>query len=246
MKKNSYLFGGDKAHQEATTKRPYKADPAIQVMPRYQEPFYRNYDLYDTEGVDGPPKHGPGKGYHSMHNYKSVSDFLKHRRKLKNKYKAKDLYKLDSGELVRKASEFLFKSLIKNAIDYPSDDIVSPILPQWGTYQDSVPTAGFGDYSWSKSDFEGKLPNELNFGRDYTNDVKPNSINMAKIKSDLLKLISNLIDNYFDQMLSGKENSLYGLPDGISPTSDLDQPNDQQNNYVTTNSTNTTYKNVAY
>lgn len=48
--------------------------------------FYKNYDLYDVEGVNGPAKGGPGSSfYQNMQKYKSVSDFLEKRRKSKKR-----------------------------------------------------------------------------------------------------------------------------------------------------------------
>lgn len=48
--------------------------------------FFKNYDLYETEGVDGPAKQGPGTGFYSnMGKYKSVSDFLNKKRKIQKR-----------------------------------------------------------------------------------------------------------------------------------------------------------------
>jgi hypothetical protein len=115
--KLSYFQGGEKSHEEAKKKRPYKAEPALVMQTRFEEPLYRNYDVYETEGVDGKAKHGPGAGYHSMQDYKSVGDFLKDRRnKLKGKYKANDSWKQDDGSITKKKARLeCLKAIIKVA-----------------------------------------------------------------------------------------------------------------------------------
>lgn len=118
--KKAYFQGGEKSHEEAKTKRPYKAEPALVMQPRFKEPLYRNYDIYEVDGVDGKAKHGPGEGWHAMQNYKSVAEFLKDRReRSKKKYHAEDLWKQDDGSLTKhpKASKarMEFLSIIKNA-----------------------------------------------------------------------------------------------------------------------------------
>ncbi len=70
--------------------------------------FYQNYDLYETEGVDGPAKQGPGAGfYQNMDKYKSVSDFVKKKRKRKSRQRKIALLSI--------ACDI-------NKIDFPSDE----------------------------------------------------------------------------------------------------------------------------
>jgi hypothetical protein len=89
--KKAYYQGGGGVNEPTPGKPKYKADKAITVQPRFVEPFYRNYDLYDVEGVDGPAKHGPGSGWNHMNDFNSVKEFLDFRRqKLKGKYVAED------------------------------------------------------------------------------------------------------------------------------------------------------------
>jgi hypothetical protein len=61
-------------------KKQYKSDPAILVQPRFEEPFYRNYDYMDTEGIDGEPQYGPGSGWNHVMEHKSIKEFLDFRR----------------------------------------------------------------------------------------------------------------------------------------------------------------------
>ena len=89
--KVAYFQGGGGVNEPTPGEKKYKSDTAIVVQPRFVEPFYHNYDLYDVEGVDGPAKHGPGSGWHHMNEYKSIQEFRNARRqKLKDKYVATD------------------------------------------------------------------------------------------------------------------------------------------------------------
>lgn len=208
--KNAYFQGTE---EPSPKKKKYKSEPAPVVQPRFKEPFFRNYDLYDTPG-----EHGPGSGYHHMLEFKSVKDFLNNRRKkTKGKYKAK-----------KQARSILLNRLIKVAIDFPIDDqISSPILGNSGTYSDSVPIGGQLDEYLTLPDFEGKSVDQLDFGRDYTED--------EQVDKDLD------FDDFIEKYLNPAEPSLYGLPDGISPPEDLDAPSDENPQYGTTDSGSTIY-----
>src|SRR5271166_4525721 len=93
INKRSYYQGGGGVNEPTPGEKKYKVDKAITVQPRFVEPFYRNYDLYDVPGVDGPAKHGPGSGYSHMNEFKSIKDFLEYRRqRLRAKYVADDSY----------------------------------------------------------------------------------------------------------------------------------------------------------
>jgi hypothetical protein len=239
--KQAYFQGGGGPNEPAPKKKKYKSERAIVVQPRFKEPFYRNYDLYDVPGVDGKAKHGPGAGYHDITKYKSVKDFLTDKRKkLKDKYKADDSYIEDDGSLTKgekKSKKIarrmaLFSAIIKQAIDFSSDDIGSdPILGDSGSYGDSIPIGGQLDEYLTMPDFEGKGPHELDIGRDYVED------------DDIIEnidLIQSLLDS-LEETISAKEPDLYGLPDGISPKEDLDNPYDPDSEYGTTDSGNTFY-----
>jgi hypothetical protein len=214
--KNAYFQGTEKPKPK---QKQYKSDKAIVMQPRFKEPLYKNYDVYETEGVDGPAKHGPGAGYHHMNKYKSIKDFLKDKRKkLKDKYKADDSYIEDDGSITKNNILSRKSLLIKLGIDFPIDDNIKsgPILGDSGTLSDSVPIGGQLDEYLTKPDFEGKLPTELDFGRDYTEDADKsiNKINELQV----------LLDELINKQLSPKETDLYGLPQGISPPEDLDAP----------------------
>ena len=211
--KKAYFQGTE---EPSPKKKKYKSEPAPVVQPRFKEPFFRNYDLYDTPG-----EHGPGSGYHHMLEFKSVKDFLNNRRKkTKGKYKAK-----------KQARSILLNRLIKVAIDFPIDDqISSPILVDSGAYSDSVPIGGQLDEYLTLPDFEGKSVDQLDFGRDYTED--------EQVDKDLD------FDDFIEKYLNPAEPSLYGLPDGISPPEDLDAPSDENPQYGTTDSGSTIYNKI--
>lgn len=98
------------------------------LYPRKQV-FFKNYDLYETEGVDGPAKEGPGTGfYQNMSRYKSVMDFRKKRQKSRKRKIA--LLSLACGIDI-------------NYIDFPTDEIGN-IIPfstenQFGIIDNIIP-----------------------------------------------------------------------------------------------------------
>jgi len=201
----------------------YKSDKAITVQPRFKEPFYRNYDIYQTEGVNGEPKHSPGSGYHALFNYKSVADFLKdRRRKLQDKYKADDSWIEDTREnreeRIRRmrTRAKLFSKFIKIAIDFIADEQGGTNQLMWdmeaesgtGILGNSVYWGGFTDPYLPPMDFEGKRVDNLNFGRDYE----------GKLRIFDEDKLHALMEKY----LNAKEPPPLGLPDGMSPPDDLD------------------------
>jgi len=269
--KKAYFQGGGSVNEPTPKKKKYKSDPALVVQPRFKEPFYRNYDLYDIPGFEHV---GPGAGWHHMDKFKSIKDFLKEKRKkMKDKYKPDDSWQMDDGSRTKKnpgikARAVIFNRIIKNAdhmmppkehgtsiydwknspyqgtpkkpkrhdcndIDFPIDDQIEsgPILGDSGSYSDSVPIGGQLDEYLTEPDFEGKSPDQLNFGHDYVEDEH------ADKELDL--------DVLFQKYLQPAEPSLYGLPDGISPPEDLDAPNDENPQYGETNSGNTLYDKMS-
>jgi hypothetical protein len=79
--------------------------------------FFKNYDLYDTDGTDNSDKNDPGTGlYQNMFKYKSVYDFLKQKRKKRMKNRKNALLK------------FLFASYDINSIDFPLDESSNTIM----------------------------------------------------------------------------------------------------------------------
>ncbi len=116
--KKAYFQGGGGVHEPTPGEKKYKSDPALVVQPRFEEPFYRNYDLYTIPGMEHI---GPGTGYHGLQNYDSVQEFLEARRnRMKGRYVADDSWQIDSGERVKKnpnikARAALFERIIKTA-----------------------------------------------------------------------------------------------------------------------------------
>lgn len=122
--KFAYFQGGGGVNEPEPKKKKYPVDKAIVVQPRFKEPFYYNYDLYDAEGVSGPAQHGPGSGWNHMDEHKSIKEFLDFRRKrLEGKYVADDSYIEDTPanykERVNKMKirASLFDKIVKQAAD---------------------------------------------------------------------------------------------------------------------------------
>ncbi len=243
LEKLAYFQGGGGVNDPTPKKKKYKSERAIVVQPRFKEPLFHNYDLYETEGVDGPPVHGLGAGfYQNMEKYKSISDFRKKKEERnKNKYKSDDSYIEDDGTITKdKTTKRLarinaLQSFMKTAIDFPIDDLIGSesILGNSGTVSDAVPIGGQTDEYLTNPDLVGNLPTALNFGRDYTGDPKESSMQHIDELQDKLDTLT--------KKLNPKETDLMGLPQGISPPEDLDAPNDEDPDYGTTDSGNTFY-----
>lgn len=223
INKHSYFQGTE---QPKPKKQQYKPEKAEVVQPRFKEPFYKNYDLYNVPG-----EHGPGAGWHEMSKHKSIKDFVKSKRKkLKNKYKAKK-----SSEERKKrisARKQLFNSIVKHAIDFNIDDIIKslPILGDQETYSNSVPIGGRLDKYLPLNDFEGKMPTQLNFGRDYQDD--------GELEDEVILI----------NILSPREPQLL-FPNGIDPIEDLDADKtraDKNPYYGITDSGNLAYENMWF
>lgn len=138
--KIAYFQGGGGVNEPTPGKKKYKSDPALVVQPRFEEPLYRNYDVYNVPG-----KYGPGAGWHDMQKYKSVQEFLEaKRKKLKGKYVADDSWQLDDGKRTKKnpnnvkARATLLSKIIKTA-----DHMMPP--KEHGT---SI-------YDWKNSPYQG-------------------------------------------------------------------------------------------
>jgi len=234
LPKVAYFQGGGGVNEPTPKKKKYKSEPAIVNQTRFKEPFYRNYDLYDIPGFEHI---GPGAGWHSMQKYKSVSEFLKaKRKKMKDKYKADDSWIEDSGKITKKnpnkiatRMSLLIKIAVNdiNNIDFPDDQYIDPSLISAvdGTEDNDNPVGkynlegGYLDEYLPENDFEEKPPTELDFGRDYVEDEPSQKINP--------KDIEKLLDKYD---LNGE----YGLPDGVNlPDEDAENPDDLNPDYGT-------------
>lgn len=232
LKRSAYFQGTE---EPTPKKKKYKSEPAIVVQPRFKEPFYRNYDLYDTPG-----EHGPGAGYHELSKCKSILEFRNKKKKLREKYKADDSYKQDDGSITKKKADQIFDCLMKTAIDFPLDKSVDlePIpardeSPLGGSLSG---LSGMLDFSWPEADEEGKKPGaNLDFGVD--DDVK------ESVDVDLKNRKLDRLINKYQEDTTGyprSESDAYGLPDGVSPLNDEDSYSHVMD-YGTTNSGNTSY-----
>lgn len=211
--KKAYFHGGGGPNEPAPKQKKYKSDPAIVVQPRFEEPFYRNYDLYDVGG-----KVTPGTGAYHADKNKSIKDFLKHKRKrLKNKYKAQDSWIIDSDENRKERIERmrtranLLSKLMKVAIDFPIDDQIQsgPISENSGSYDQSTILGGRLDQYLPSPDFEGKMVGKLNFGRDYEGETEQNK--------KVIELLNKFISKYY----APDESELLNMLNGFDPDIDL-------------------------
>jgi hypothetical protein len=194
--KKAYFQGGGGENEPAPKKKKYKSDPAIVVQPRFKEPFYHNYDAYNIPGFEHI---GPGAGWHHMHEFKSVKDFLdEKRKKMKDKYKSDDSWQLDDGTRTKKnpnikARAALFSRLIK------ADHMMAP--KEHGT---SI-------YDWKNSPYQG-VPkahkkhdsNDIDFpiddqvtpiGRDSEGYLRPNNLGPEGKDISTFPSVTNLGDS---------------------------------------------------
>lgn len=105
--------------------------------------FYKNYDLYDTEGVDGPAKQGPGAGlYQNMEKYKSVADFRKKKRRKKIKKR--------QAQLIR-----MFQVLAEKDSNNLTDPYEDTVTPMPFAPAESAPM-GILDGIYPQEDLDGK------------------------------------------------------------------------------------------
>lgn len=121
--KLGYFQGGGGVNEPEPKKTKYKAEPAQEAKPRFKMPFFRNMDYAGNDDAEV----SPGVGWNSMENFKSVKDFLEHKRKkLKGKYVADETLIDDSTVKERKEKMKIRAStlsgLTKQAIDFPLDD----------------------------------------------------------------------------------------------------------------------------
>jgi hypothetical protein len=175
-------------------KQKYKPEDKILDKARFKEPFYRNYDLYNTEG-----EHSPGAGYHDLQKFKSVKEFLEHKRKKnKQKYKAEVFEQKSDGKKVKKSSSLKrleIYNLIKQGIDFQSDDYKNFVGDSSFEFSDASPS-GYLDPYLMEDDDEGKSPDKLDFGYNQ---------NEAPISS-----WEPILDKYLNEFLDMHQNSEFG------------------------------------
>jgi len=235
--KIAYFHGGGGVNEPTPKKQKYKPEKKLIHTPRFEEPLYKNYDLYETEGVDGPAKHGPGTGLYSK-KYKSVSDFRKNKKNILDKYVAKDLYLEPDGSItVEKKKKAIRRmallSLIKesndiNYIDFPDDQLQSVLITNdSGIMPESNLTGGLADHVTMPSDEEGRNPySDLDYEKEHADEV-PIGRSYEKI--------NELLNKY----LNCKEPPIFGLPQGDISPEEFDHINDRVPGYGNTDSGNT-------
>ncbi len=127
----------------------------------------------------------------------------------------------ETGPIIGDSESFEFPQALGPAVDAAPNDGIMPGSVGLGDFESAPYAAQIGGYLdryTPQKDFEGKGPDQLDFGRDYTEDVEfPGSLN----EDDLEKLMN--------KYLTPAESDLFGLPDGIDPISDLDAENTVNN-----------------
>jgi hypothetical protein len=154
------------------------------------------------------PNYDLGTGlYENMGKYKSVKDFEEHADKGPGAFFTDD-----------------------NAIDFPMDEYIDPDIsaPEPTNIDGGNPAGeanligGYLDEYLPENDFEGKMPTNLDFGRDYVGEDGNEQSSPVDLKS-----IENLLNKYLSH-------GLYGLPDGVDlPDEDLQEPKDLNPDYGT-------------
>jgi hypothetical protein len=234
-------------------KKKYKSERAIVVQPRFKEPFFKNFDYAESEGVDGPAKHGPGTGlFRNMEKYKNVKDFLKKKRERnKDKYKADDSYIEDDVNLTKnkiaKRINYL-RNLIKtaednNSIDFPIDEQIKsdPILGDSGTYSNSAQLGGLLDPYTQQQDVDGNQPMNIGpYEREHTEDATDLSLEQIN-ELEQIDELKEILKSLKNKSLTPKDTELYGLPQGSNLWEESDILSDNPNYYGTTDSGNTLY-----
>lgn len=164
--------------------------------------FFKNYDLYETEGANGPAKIGPGAGfYQNMDKYKSVSDFLKQKRKRINKRK---------NALLMIAKKAFDENHIDFPIDYLYTDILSDIAGDTemsGNYFAAIPTSYNEFYT---SDIEEESAYNSNIK---VKNMGEKEYSMKDLKKDLFEF----------ETLNPAESDVYGLKQIVNPREDLEE-----------------------
>ncbi|HWZ21351.1 MAG TPA: hypothetical protein VNW06_01785 [Cytophagaceae bacterium] len=155
--KSGYFQGGGGENEPTPGKPKYKKEPLKKDDTKARGLLFRNYDLYNTKGVDGPGKvKTPGTGlYQHMNEYKSVSDFRKKKRKKAMLYRQMAL--LTAVAEPESVKEKKYKD--SNNIDANEDVTPIPISPA------EVSPIGMLDGIYPKEDLDGKSVENLYYGR---------------------------------------------------------------------------------
>ena len=143
--KKAYYLGGGGVNEPTPGEKKYKSDKAIVNQPRFVEPLYRNYDLYDVKGV-----HGPGAGWHHMSNFKSIKEFIEfHRQHMRGKYVAEDDWIEDTSANHRERVE---KMKIRSLL---LAEIIKISKKDNGDYMLPPKEHGTKIYDWKNSPYQG-------------------------------------------------------------------------------------------
>lgn len=265
--KKAYFQGGGGVNQPTPKEKKYKSDPALVMQPRFKEPLFKNYDLYETPG-----EHTPGGGfYQNMDKYDSVKDFIdKKRKRNKHKYKADDSWKQDDGTITKspngtKARADLFERIIKNA-RMPGMGLFHSLQRKFGPKAtclkkhvnedsnsidfplDEYDEPGVGGLGGDSDNPVGNA--NLSGGyldkylpKDDVEDKPPTNLDFGRdyVEEETSNGVD--IDKLIKKYLQPSTHGLYGLPDGVDlPDEDLGDPTEINPDYGTTDSGRAMYE----
>ena len=143
---------------------------------------------------------------------------------------------IDSGSIIGDSESFE-KPIALGPVGEPNDTTISPgavNLGDFEAYPASAQIGGYLDKYLPQNDFEGKTPADLDFGRDYSEEIGGDRAYEGEddegslVKNDKLEELS---DKY---LKPSPTHGLFGLPDGVDlPDEDLGDPTDLNPDYGT-------------
>lgn len=136
---------------------------------------------------------------------------------------------IDSGSIIGDSESFETPKALGPAGE-PFDTTISPgqvNLGDFESYPSSAQIGGYLDKYLPQNDFEDKDPSELDFGRDYSEEIGGDRAYESEDDNSLDELAAKYLNPQPNQ-------GLFGLPDGVDlPDEDLGDPTDLNPDYGT-------------
>jgi len=239
MIKKSYYQGTE---QPTPGKNQYSSDSAIVIQPRFKEPFYKNFDLYQTEGVDSMSKLEPGTGWSNINKYKSINDFIDNKN-LADKYVAEDNWIEDNWKNYQQRIEKMktrankLYNLIKVAQinNFKNNlDLAFNSVSQWRFKQDNnnidFEADQYSDTDIEEGSHEFMMDDLIDGGGIFTlplpeNDFEgkdPTQLDFGRdyVEDQSSDLTDQQLQAFTDKYLTPGSDGIFGLPDGVNPQED--------------------------